>query len=53
MANILPLTYAGGLALYLLMYGIIRLMRRRSPADSTTSILENWAFTRFELRRRK
>lgn len=31
----------------------MRLMRRRSPADSTTSILENSALARFDLRRRK
>ena len=28
-------------------------MRLRSPLDSTTSIFENCAFTRFDLRRRK
>jgi hypothetical protein len=31
----------------------MRLMRRRSPADSTTSILEKSAFDRFDFRRRK
>ncbi len=35
------------------MYGAIRLIRRRSPAVSTTSILDNKAFVRLDLRRRK